>query len=115
MLLLFGCSISQTFSQLACGVTFGPIPVIIGHWFMRRRSLALGITALGASIGGTVLPIAARKLIERVGYAMLLFLFPSYQLAVDDKVSVGNANACLHFAFRSKHIKLGTDPLYLYG
>ncbi|KAF7983121.1 hypothetical protein HWV62_24079 [Athelia sp. TMB] len=36
---------------------------IISHWFKKRRGLALGLTAAGSSIGGTVFPIAAKRLI----------------------------------------------------
>ncbi|KAK0226953.1 major facilitator superfamily domain-containing protein [Armillaria nabsnona] len=53
---------------LACGTIFGPAMGIIGHWFRRRRGLALGIMATGSSIGGTVIPITARKLINTVGF-----------------------------------------------
>ncbi|EEB97579.1 hypothetical protein MPER_03072, partial [Moniliophthora perniciosa FA553] len=61
--------LSQGFALgLASGTVFGPSMGILGHWFKRRRGLALGITATGSSIGGTVLPIAARKLIVQVGF-----------------------------------------------
>uniref|UniRef100_A0A0W0F6Z1 Major facilitator superfamily (MFS) profile domain-containing protein n=1 Tax=Moniliophthora roreri TaxID=221103 RepID=A0A0W0F6Z1_MONRR len=53
---------------LASGMVFGPSMGILGHWFKKRRGLALGVTATGSSIGGTVLPIAARKLIVQVGF-----------------------------------------------
>ncbi|KAE9407339.1 MFS general substrate transporter [Gymnopus androsaceus JB14] len=38
-----------------------------GMWFRRRRGLAMGITALGSSVGGTIFPIAAQNLIPKVG------------------------------------------------
>ena len=53
----------------SCGMIFGPLPIIISHWFKKRRSLAFGISATGSSMGGTVIPIAARKLIVLIGYA----------------------------------------------
>lgn len=37
------------------------------HWFKKKRGLALGLVALGSSIGGTLFPIAARNLIAAVG------------------------------------------------
>ena len=40
---------------------------IIGHWSRRKRGLALGMNAIGSSMGGTIFPIAARNLIKRVG------------------------------------------------
>ena len=47
---------------------FGPTLGILGHWFKKKRGLALGLCAVGSSIGGTVFPIASRTLIKRVGY-----------------------------------------------
>ena len=59
---------------LSCGMIFGPIPAITAQWFKKRRSLAFGINATGASLGGTIIPIAARNLIELVGYVTALRL-----------------------------------------
>ncbi|KAK1221521.1 hypothetical protein PQX77_015640 [Marasmius sp. AFHP31] len=56
----------------ACGCTFGPIVAIVGHWFKKRRGLAIGLVALGSSIGGTVFPIATRRLIIQVGFPWAL-------------------------------------------
>ncbi|TFK63766.1 MFS general substrate transporter [Pluteus cervinus] len=53
---------------LASGGIFGPTTAVIAHWFKRRRGLAMGFVAIGSSIGGTVLPIAARLLIPKVGF-----------------------------------------------
>ncbi|KAJ7197764.1 major facilitator superfamily domain-containing protein [Mycena pura] len=53
---------------LMCGTIFGPTLSVVGHWFHRRRGLALGLSAVGSSIGGTVFPIATHKLIPLVGF-----------------------------------------------
>ncbi|KAF5364629.1 hypothetical protein D9758_005540 [Tetrapyrgos nigripes] len=53
---------------ISCGVIFGPAMGLVGHWFRKRRGLALGVTAVGSSISGTVLPIASRRLIAQVGF-----------------------------------------------
>ncbi|KZV62163.1 MFS general substrate transporter [Peniophora sp. CONT] len=53
---------------LCSGVLFGPTMAIIGHWFKRRRSIALGIVAIGSSVGGTVIPIAFGRLVNEVGF-----------------------------------------------
>ncbi|KAG7086043.1 hypothetical protein E1B28_003564 [Marasmius oreades] len=52
----------------ACGCTFGPIIAIISQWFKKRRGLAMGLVTLGSSLGGTVFPIATRRLISQVGF-----------------------------------------------
>lgn len=53
---------------LASGFLFGPTIAVVSHWFRARRGLAFGILASGSSIGGTVIPIAVRKLIPIVGF-----------------------------------------------
>ncbi|KAF7318153.1 hypothetical protein HMN09_00323400 [Mycena chlorophos] len=53
---------------VSCGIINGPAGAVVGHWFKRRRGLATGIMAVGSSLGGTLLPIAAQKLIPRVGF-----------------------------------------------
>ncbi|KAG2019624.1 monocarboxylate permease [Coprinopsis cinerea AmutBmut pab1-1] len=60
------------FLGLGSGIAFGATLPIIGHWFLKRRGLAMGLTALGASAGGTVYPIAARQLIPLVGKVLPL-------------------------------------------
>ncbi|KAH0583380.1 hypothetical protein H2248_009007 [Termitomyces sp. 'cryptogamus'] len=53
---------------IAAGGIFGPTTAVIGHWFHRRRGLAMGWIAVGSSLGGTLLPIAANNLIATVGF-----------------------------------------------
>ncbi|KAJ8074988.1 hypothetical protein PM082_019315 [Marasmius tenuissimus] len=67
---------------LASGTVFGPSMGVIGHWFKKRRGLALGITSIGSSIGGTVLPIAARRLIDQVGFKWTMRIIGFIMLAV---------------------------------
>lgn len=55
-----------------CGTIVSPIPAVISQWFKERRSLALGIVSVGTSLGGTIIPIAVRNLIELVGYVRVL-------------------------------------------
>ncbi|KAF9020820.1 MFS general substrate transporter [Hymenopellis radicata] len=52
---------------LACGGIMNPTMAVIAHWFKRRRGLAMGLMAMGSSFGGTLIPIAARNLIPKVG------------------------------------------------
>jgi MFS transporter, MCT family, solute carrier family 16 (monocarboxylic acid transporters), member 10 len=54
--------------KLSCGVCYGPVIGVLGHWFDKRRGFAVGLSTIGASIGGTVIPIVARALIPKVGY-----------------------------------------------
>ncbi|KAL0574829.1 hypothetical protein V5O48_007127 [Marasmius crinis-equi] len=53
---------------IACGCLFSPTLAIIGHWFHKNRGKAMGLAAMGSSVGGIIFPIAARRLIVQVGF-----------------------------------------------
>jgi MFS family permease len=48
-------------------------------WFMKKRALAFGIAVSGSSLGGVVLPIMMRRLIDQIGFPWMMrtmaFLF----------------------------------------
>ncbi|KAF8967336.1 major facilitator superfamily domain-containing protein [Flammula alnicola] len=54
---------------------FGPTTAVIAHWFKKRRGLAMGIVAMGSSLGGTILPIAGKNLIPLVGFQWTMRIF----------------------------------------
>lgn len=57
---------------------FGPVVGTVPHWFKKKLGVALGLMAVGSSIGGCVFPIAVQNLIERVGYVPLLPVPPDF-------------------------------------
>uniref|UniRef100_A0A0W0F6T5 Major facilitator superfamily (MFS) profile domain-containing protein n=1 Tax=Moniliophthora roreri TaxID=221103 RepID=A0A0W0F6T5_MONRR len=57
-------------SGIACGVIVGPTTAILAQWFKEKRALALGFTAAGSALGGTLFPITARALLPRIGYVI---------------------------------------------
>ncbi|EMD38105.1 hypothetical protein CERSUDRAFT_82329 [Gelatoporia subvermispora B] len=65
---------------LGCGMIFGPIVGTIPHWFKKRLGVALGLMAVGSSIGGCVFPIAVQNLIERVGFQWTMRIIGFIQL-----------------------------------
>ncbi|KAF9259565.1 MFS general substrate transporter [Marasmius fiardii PR-910] len=72
---------------LACGGLTTPSPIIVSQWFKERRALVLGITSCGGTIGGTLLPIAIRGLIPRIGFqwtmrVLGLIFFTSLTIAI---------------------------------
>ncbi|KAF9220115.1 MFS general substrate transporter [Gyrodon lividus] len=79
---------------ICSGILFGPALGIVSHWFSKRRGLALGITAIGSSVGGTVFPVAAQNLIPQVGFKwtmrifgfMLLLLLGVANLTIDRRL-----------------------------
>jgi MFS family permease len=71
-------------NQIACGGIFGPSCAIVAHWFKKKRGRALAFMAMGSSLGGTSIPIAAKNLIPLVGYVRQTWL------------SLSNINLLLH-------------------
>ncbi|KAL7283742.1 hypothetical protein ACG7TL_003179 [Trametes sanguinea] len=67
---------------LACGVIFGVIMGCPAHWFKHRLGLALGIMALGSSLGGTCFPIAVRNLVQRVGFKWAMRILGFIEIAL---------------------------------
>ncbi|KAJ6589024.1 major facilitator superfamily domain-containing protein [Mycena capillaripes] len=57
---------------IAMGFLFSPCMSTIGHHFKKYRILAFGLMATGASIGGTVVPIAMRRLFQEIGFQWAL-------------------------------------------
>ncbi|KAG1756875.1 MFS general substrate transporter, partial [Suillus paluster] len=60
-----------------CGTIVSPALVVISHWFDKRRGIALSLAAVGSSIGSTVFPAAAQKLIPSVGFKWTMRIFGS--------------------------------------
>ncbi|TVY93216.1 Riboflavin transporter [Lachnellula willkommii] len=54
---------------LATGLIYQPSIAILGHYFERRRALAMGISASGAALGGVVFPLLLNNLFEKYGFA----------------------------------------------
>lgn len=73
-----------------------PQTILISNWFRRRRGLAMGIVLTGTSLGGTIISLIARPLIQSYGWrtAMILvsalvwlLLLPAILIFVKEKAS----------------------------
>ncbi|EJD00088.1 MFS general substrate transporter [Fomitiporia mediterranea MF3/22] len=53
----------------AVGCGYYPALSIVGHYFQRRRALAMGIVAAGSSVGGVCFPIMFSRLFQTIGFA----------------------------------------------
>ncbi|KZV82065.1 MFS general substrate transporter [Exidia glandulosa HHB12029] len=87
---------------LASGCLFGPVMAVLTHWFKKRRSLAFGIVAVGSAVGGTVFPIAARRLKDEIGFAWSLRVMGFMILML-----LGIANLTLHRRLPPVHVSGG--------
>ncbi|KAI6036000.1 MFS general substrate transporter [Pisolithus microcarpus] len=60
---------------LFSGIIFPPAISVVSHWFSKKKGMALGITAIGSSLGGTLFPIAGQNLIPLVGFKWTVRVF----------------------------------------
>lgn len=51
-----------------CSVTFGPLIADVSHWFMRRRGIAVALTAAGNYLAGTIWPPVVQHGIAGYGW-----------------------------------------------
>lgn len=75
-----------------CGMIFGPVLTVVGHWFRRKRASALGVASFGGAVGGVIFPIAARRLFEEVGWV----ISTQHWAGCDDKVSKVSLDDAYH-------------------
>ena len=72
----------------------------------------MGIAAAGASVGGTVFPVAARSLIEQVGWEGCLVALSNFlTLCTREQVPLDDANLRVHLNTQCWLCKSGTDGL----
>lgn len=53
---------------LGAGITYVPTLALIAKYFTTKRPIAIGIAALGSSVGGVAYPIMFRRLEPRIGF-----------------------------------------------
>ncbi len=79
---------------------FGPLAAstLVANWFHLKRGRALGVTAVGASIGGLIFPVAATQLMEATGWRgaaasfaglLVVFAIPLWVLVVNRPEHIG--------------------------
>ena len=63
---------------------YGPLPsmALVANWFVRRRGIALGVTAAGATFGGALAPVVAALCIDHFGWRNALLAFGLGSLAL---------------------------------
>jgi len=49
---------------LSASSLYSPATAVSGHWFMRKRSTAVGIVVCGSGLAGVIYPIMIKRLIE---------------------------------------------------
>lgn len=52
---------------LGSGLIFYPAISIPGQWFVKKRALAMAIVGSSSGLGGTLWPIALKRLFDEIG------------------------------------------------
>ncbi|GMM36422.1 Mch5 protein [Saccharomycopsis crataegensis] len=68
---------------LGNALQFSSLVGIIGHYFNKRRGIAIGIATIGGSVGGAIFPIMLRKLYSSLGFAWAMRIFAFVLLFLD--------------------------------
>ncbi|KAI7473584.1 MFS monocarboxylate transporter-like protein [Hortaea werneckii] len=68
---------------IANGLHFCPAMSLASTYFFKKRSLVLGIGALGSCTGGVVFPILAQQLIPRIGFPWTVRIIGFIMLATN--------------------------------
>ena len=53
---------------LGCGLMFCPVLSLMSTYFVRYRSLAVGLAATGSATGGLIFPAVVERLLPRIGF-----------------------------------------------
>lgn len=59
------------FLGFSCGLIFAPALTVVGHYFFKKRAMAMAYASTGSPIGGIIYPVVLTNLINnpRVGFA----------------------------------------------
>ena len=54
--------------SIGSALCISPLMGVIGHWFYDKIGIALGLSSVGGSVGGMVIPLMLRSLYAKVGF-----------------------------------------------
>ena len=65
---LWQVAIAHLLIGIGCSASFGPLMADISHWFLRRRGIAVALSAVGNYIAGTLWPPVVQHFIAQSGW-----------------------------------------------
>lgn len=75
-------SVAQLIVGFASAVGFGPLIADISHWFVRRRGIAVAITASGNYLSGAIWPLALAGVLQDSGWRAVYLVLAVTTLVV---------------------------------
>lgn len=67
---------------LSASLIFNPGITVIGHWFLKRRGIAMGLAAAGGSVCGIWCSLMLNRLFPRIGYGWTIRVMGFIMLAL---------------------------------
>ncbi|THW10769.1 MFS general substrate transporter [Aureobasidium pullulans] len=53
---------------MSCGLVFAPALSVIGHYFFKKRAMAMALASTGSPLGGIIYPVILNNLIPSIGF-----------------------------------------------
>ena len=75
-------SLAQLLVGFASAVGFGPLIADLSHWFVRRRGIAVAITASGNYLSGAIWPLLLAGVLQESGWRAVYMVMAAATLAV---------------------------------
>lgn len=92
-LIAFGAIVALSFSKeyyqlllshltfgIAGGLVYAPSTAVAGHWFLKRRSTAVGIIVGGSGLGGVIYPICMKVMLDRLSFRNTMLIIAGCNL-----------------------------------
>lgn len=94
-LLAFGAIVALSFSReyyqlllshmafgMAGGLVYAPSTAVAGHWFLKRRSTAVGIIVGGSGLGGVIYPICMKIMLDHLSFRNTMLIIAGCNLVL---------------------------------
>lgn len=67
---------------IAGGLVYAPSTAVAGHWFLKRRSTAVGIIVGGSGLGGVIYPICMKIMLDRLSFRNTMLIIAGCNLVL---------------------------------
>ena len=67
---------------IAGTIVYSPATAISGHWFLKKRSTAVGIIVCGSGLGGVVYPVFLKNLFDRMSFRDSMLIIAAFNFAL---------------------------------
>lgn len=106
---------------MSCGLVFAPALSVIGHYFYKKRAMAMALASTGSPLGGIVYPVILNNLISSIGFGwaqrvcgfLSLFLLAIAAVSLRPSGMRRKGNFILLDAFRNPTYSLQVAAMFM--